>query len=89
MGLAIANKTSGGTGVGPGANKYRFSIDRSSFDDWWGTDWKRSGTLPLALGNCQESESATDEVFRRFHTLPTHVTDMLLPKMEHPRSSIP
>jgi len=30
MGLAIANSTSGGTGVGPGASKYRFNIDDSS-----------------------------------------------------------
>jgi hypothetical protein len=36
MGRAIARSTSGGTGVGPGANKYRFNIDRSSFDK---TSW--------------------------------------------------
>src|SRR5215510_7173456 len=33
MGLAIARSTSGGTGVGPGANKYRFNIDDSS-SEW-------------------------------------------------------
>jgi hypothetical protein len=32
-GLAIASKTSGGTGVGPGASKYRFNIVLLSSED--------------------------------------------------------
>src|SRR4029077_4132936 len=31
MGRAMASSTSGGTGVGPGASKYRFNIDCSSY----------------------------------------------------------
>jgi hypothetical protein len=32
MGLAMASNTSGGTGVGPGASRYRLSIDDSSWN---------------------------------------------------------
>jgi hypothetical protein len=71
MGRAIANSTSGGTGVGPGANKYRFNIDRSSFDGtWWDTDQKRGGTLPFAPEDCQENGCTTDDVFRMFSRSP-------------------
>jgi hypothetical protein len=30
IGRAMANKTSGGTGVGPGAKRYRFNMNQSS-----------------------------------------------------------
>jgi hypothetical protein len=59
IGRAIAKSTSGGTGVGPGASKYRLIIDESS----WG--WENSAqlewggrTIPLPSEECQGNNRA-------------------------------
>jgi hypothetical protein len=65
MGRAIAKRTSGGTGVGPGAKRYRFSIARSSFEkaDKLPTE-KEVARYHLHWEGVKKSGRATDDVFR-------------------------
>jgi hypothetical protein len=67
MGRAIARRTSGGTGVGPGAKRYRFNIDRSSFDKPDGGQLEKEAVrYHLQWESVKKSACTTDDVFRTF-----------------------
>ena len=70
MGRAIARRTSGGTGVGPGAKRYRFNIDRSSLMKPGGASTRKEPTrYHLHLEAVKKTDATTDDVFRIFSSV--------------------